>query len=118
MFYKLAAFASAVSALSLSAECDKHTLVGEIIHPDIEVTKFEMNICLEEDGTLVSGGFELKNESGLECSIEDKDDEDGFTLHCDDEDVEGKITSFSEDGIAGELSIDGDTAFFTARPKF
>jgi hypothetical protein len=48
MFYKLAAFASAVSALSLSAQCDNLTLVGKVTPPGTTgVTEFEMTVCLD-----------------------------------------------------------------------
>ena len=116
MFYKLAAFASAVSALSIP-QCDNFTMEGEMTLPGLENAKFEMNLCVDEDDNLVSGEFEMKNDSQIGCSINAGGNEDGFTMDCGEEDVvEAKFTELTEDGVAGEFSLDGEKASFTARP--
>jgi hypothetical protein len=69
MFYKLAAFASAVSALSLP-QCDNYTLVGEITPPgETEVTEFELTACLDANGTALGGKLESTNNARYKCTI-------------------------------------------------
>ena len=86
MFYKLAAFASAVSALSIP-QCDNFTMEGEMTLPGLENAKFEMNLCVDEDDNLVSGEFEFKNDSQIGCSINAGGNENGFTMDCGENDV-------------------------------
>jgi len=82
MFYKLAAFASAVSALSIS-QCDNLTMEGEMTLSGFEPAKFEVNLCVDEDDYLVSGELEFKNDLQIRCSVNPGDSEDGFTMECD-----------------------------------
>ena len=87
MFYKLAAFASAVSALSLS-QCDNLTLVGKVTPPGLtEVVEFEMNVCLDKDGKSVSGTLNSTNSSHYKCTINAGGNDKGFTLKCGEKDV-------------------------------
>ena len=92
------------------------TLPGET-----SVTTFDLNFVLDEAYNVTAGNLTSTNRADLACTIKKGGNFHDFRLMCageyDHHKVRGKLTSESAAGKEGVLTIDGEAAYFSLKPK-
>ena len=86
-----------------------------------EVTTFDLNFVLDAAHHVTAGNLRSTSRDDLACTIKKGGNFNGFELRCAGEHshhrVSGKLTSESAAGKEGVLTIDGEDANFSLKPK-